>query len=112
MPLPPGITPELADILLDLIEAESAVEVSRFRGAQISTAPFTAADVALGAAIFRGAQRLKNGGAACISCHSSASLSGLGGAVLGLVLLDTVWRGRLRGVRRPLTQEQSSRGKA
>lgn len=182
MPPSPGMTAELARQLMDLIEAESALETSQFRGVQISNAPFTAADVARGAAIFRGEQSLKNGGAACIACHSAAGvgglgggllgpdlmrvyerlqgraglsawlaapgtatmravfekhplesteitslaayfekqsqmgtqgeaasqlnfvLYGLGGAVFGLVLLDTLWKGRLRGVRRPLTQ--------
>lgn len=188
MPMPPGITPELAGKLLDLIDAESALESSQFRGAQVSNAPFTPADVARGAAIFLGEQPLRNGGPACISCHSTAGLGGLsggqlgpdlmrvyerlqgrmgltawlqspgtvtmrtlfantpldpaevsalvayfekqardgapatasaplnfilyglGGAILGLVLMDTFWRGRMRGVRWLLTHEQSSRG--
>ncbi|MCG3148291.1 MAG: hypothetical protein PCFJNLEI_01734 [Verrucomicrobiae bacterium] len=190
MPPAPGISAERAGLLLDLIEAESALEVSQFRGVQVSSAPFTPVDVERGLALFRGTQPLKNGGPACISCHSAAGvgglgggklapdlmrvyerlqgraglsawlaapgtvtmravyekhpldekeihslvaffekqsmagtqrvaasqlnflLCGLGGAVLGLVLLDTIWRGRLRGVRRSLTQEQSSRGKS
>ncbi len=41
MPTPPGITAERADKLLDLIEAESLLEKSQFKGLQISTAPFT-----------------------------------------------------------------------
>ncbi len=188
MPTPPGITPERASSLLDLIETESALATSQFGGAQISNAPFTPADVARGAAIFHGELRLPNGGPPCMSCHSAAGvgglgggqlgpdlmrvyerlggraglsawlaapgtvtmravfenhplqpaeitglvayfekqsqvgmqragssqlnfmLFGLGGAVFGLVLLDALWSGRLRGVRRPLTQEQPSRG--
>jgi mono/diheme cytochrome c family protein len=190
MPTPPGITAERAGMLLDLIDAESALETSQFRGLQISNAPFTPADVARGAAVFRGTQPLKNGGPACVACHTAAGvgglgggrlgpdlmrvyerlqgraglsawlaapgtvtmravfekhpldpaeiaglvayfekqsqqgtqrvaasqlnflLYGLGGTVLGLVLLDTIWKGRLRGVRRTLTQEQSSRGES
>lgn len=188
MPPPPGITPDLAASLLDLIEDESVLEVSQFKGVQVSTAPFTTADVQRGAALFQGSQPLKNGGTACVSCHAAAGLGGLGGgnlgpdlmreyeklqgrqgtsawlaapatvtmralfeahplepeeihaltayfekqskqgtqrvaasrldfmlyglgaAVLGLVLMDTAWKGRLRGVRRPLVQEQTTRG--
>lgn len=188
MPPPPGITSEMAANLLDLIDAESALETSQFKGVQASTAPFTAADVQRGAAIFRGTQPLKNGGPSCMSCHAASGLGGLGGgelgpdlmreyeklqgrqgmtawlsapatvtmkalfeahplesdeihaltayfekqslqgtqrvaaskldfmlyglgaAVLGLVLMDAAWKGRLRGVRRPLVQEQTTRG--
>ncbi|MCH7907987.1 MAG: cytochrome c [Candidatus Hydrogenedentes bacterium] len=82
MPIPPGITPERADYLLDLIEAESALEESQFKGVQISNEPFTAADVARGLAIFKGSRKLKNGGPACYSCHSVSGLGGLGGGNL------------------------------
>ena len=188
MPPPPGISAERASMLLDLIEEESALETSHFQGAQISNAPFTPADIELGGDIFRGAQSLRNGGAACLACHSAAGAGGLGGGklgpdlmrvyerlqgrvglsawlaapatptmravfanhpleseeihalaayfekqslqgtqqatvgqlnfvlyglgatIFGLVVLDWVWKGRLRGVRRALVQEQSSRG--
>lgn len=39
-------------------------------------------------------------------------LLGLGGAVLMFVLIEYVWRGRLRGVRRPLVAKSSLRGNA
>lgn len=190
MPVPPGITQDLAGKLLDLIDAESALPTSQFRGLQISNAPFTPADIARGEAIFRGEQRLKNGGPACMSCHATTDIKGLGGgrlgpdltrvyerlqgraglsawlvspgtmtmralfekhslepgeitalaaffekqsqmgaqtaptsqlnfllyglggSVLGLTLLDRIWRGRLRGIRRPLTHQKTSRGMA
>ncbi len=83
MPTPPGITRERAENLLDLIEAESQLEESRFRGLQISTAPFTDEDRANGRNIFRGTQRLEAGGASCISCHSMHGLGALGGGRLG-----------------------------
>jgi cytochrome c2 len=188
MPPPPGISAERAGMLLDLIDAESKLETSHFKGVQISNAPFTPADVERGATIFRGAQPLKNGGPACMACHSAAGVGGLGGGklgpdlmrvyerlqgragisawlaapgtvtmravfekhplapdeihglvayfekqsqqgtqrasasqlnfmlyglgatVLGLLIMDMAWKGRLQGVRRPLVQEQSSRG--
>jgi len=185
-----GVGAERAGMLLDLIAAESKLPASHFKGLQLSSAPFTPADFARGETIFRGAQPLKNGGPACLSCHSLAELGGLGGgklgpdltrvyerlqgragmsawlaapgtvtmravfgkyplepteidglvayfqkesfagaqrtsasqlnfllfglgvAVLGLVLMDTIWHDRLRGVRRPMVQKQSSRGRS
>lgn len=82
MPSISGMTPERADYLLDLIELESALEESQFKGLQISNEPFTAADIARGLAIFSGSQALKNGGPACYSCHSVSGLGGLGGGRL------------------------------
>jgi mono/diheme cytochrome c family protein len=70
MPVLPGMTRERAERLLDLIEAESQLEESQFKGVQISTAPFTAADVRAGRAIFQGVRPLEAGGTACIACHS------------------------------------------
>ena len=78
----PGVTPELADALLDLIEIESGLEKSQFIGFQITDVPFTPEDVERGLAIFTGSQRLKNGGPACYSCHSISGLGGLGGGGL------------------------------
>jgi hypothetical protein len=40
------------------------------------------------------------------------SLLGLGGGALILVLLDVIWSGRFRAVRRPLVQNKQKRGKA
>ncbi|MCA9229992.1 MAG: c-type cytochrome [Planctomycetales bacterium] len=83
MPTPPGITKDRAEKLLDLIEAESLLEESQFRGMQISTAPFTDADRLSGRNIFLGVQRLQAGGTACISCHSMHDAPALGGGQLG-----------------------------
>lgn len=83
MPAPPGISAERAGLLLDLIEAESKLDQSQFRGMQVSNAPFTAGDVTQGAELFRGTQTLKNGGPACMACHSAAGVGGLGGGQLG-----------------------------
>lgn len=83
MPIPPGINAERAQKLLDLIEAESALEKSQFKGLQVSTAPYTDADRAAGRDIFLGVRRLQNGGTACIACHSLANTPALGGGRLG-----------------------------
>ncbi|MFB3815355.1 MAG: cytochrome c family protein [Terriglobales bacterium] len=78
-----GIDPTRAQALLDLIEAESKLPRSQFAGTQISDRPFTPADVAAGRALFTGAQRLKNGGTPCVSCHTVRGLGGLSGGRLG-----------------------------
>ncbi|MCC6699764.1 MAG: cytochrome c [Candidatus Hydrogenedentes bacterium] len=83
MPQVPGLTPEKVDFLLDLIEAESALEESQFKGIQVSMEPFTPADVAQGMAIFKGRQSLSNGGPACMACHSVPGIGGLGGGNVG-----------------------------
>jgi mono/diheme cytochrome c family protein len=78
-----GMTRARAEKLLDLIEAESQLEESQFKGLQISTEPFTEADRQRGRDIFRGMQPLTAGGTACISCHSMHDLKALGGGRLG-----------------------------
>jgi len=83
MPAVPGMTIDRAMILLDLIEAESVLDKSQFSGIQISDRPFTAADVATGHDLFLGIQRLTNGGAPCVSCHSVNGLGVLAGGKLG-----------------------------
>ena len=83
MPTPPGITKDRAEKLLDLIEAESLLEKSQFKGMKISTAPFTDVDRAKGRDIFLGPHRMKAGGTACISCHSMYDTPALGGGRLG-----------------------------
>jgi len=79
----PGMTIERANILLDLIEAESLLEKSQFVGLQLSDRPFTELDVAQGRAMFLGLQPLANGGAPCVACHSVNDLGLLGGGKLG-----------------------------
>ena len=86
MPNVAGMSKARAERLMDLIIAESKLEKSQFKGVQIPTRPFTAADVESGRDIFTGRQRLENGGAACISCHTVGGLGGLGGGRLGVDL--------------------------
>ena len=78
MPVLPGMTRERCENLLDLIDAESKLEESQFKGLQISNKPFTDADRKLGREIFLGKQRLRAGGAACISCHSMHDIADAG----------------------------------
>jgi mono/diheme cytochrome c family protein len=79
----PGMTNDRAMNLLDLIEAESALEKSLFAGIQISDRPFTAADVATGRQVFLGTDRLAKRGPACVSCHSVNGIGVLAGGKLG-----------------------------
>ncbi len=78
-----GLDAARAQGLLDMIEAESKLPRSQFAGMQVSSRPFTAADVATGRVLFTGAQRLKNGGPPCISCHTFRAVGGLSGGRLG-----------------------------
>ena len=82
MPTVVGMNAEQAGFLLDLIEAESALEESQFKGVQISNEPFTQKDIDTGFDIFTGRQQLKNGGPACFSCHNIPGVGMLGGGSL------------------------------
>ncbi len=66
----PGLTEDLAHSLLDLIESESELEVSKFVGVQVATGALAEVDIIEGAQLFTGSKLLKNGGPSCISCHS------------------------------------------
>ena len=81
-----GLTRDRAGLLLDLIEAESALEKSQFEGVKFSDRPFTAQDVETGMRIFKGLEPLANGGPPCISCHTVRGLGLLGGGRLGVDL--------------------------
>ena len=82
----PGITRPLAVALLDLIDAESKLVKSQFEGIKISDRALLPEDIEEGRAYFMGSKPLKNGGPACIGCHTVNSLTGLGGGRLGLNL--------------------------
>lgn len=83
MPTIPGVTPDRAKALLSLIEEHSSLARSPFGGQGITDRPFVAADVELGTQLFLGARPFVNGGPACASCHTLATLGGLGGGRLG-----------------------------
>jgi mono/diheme cytochrome c family protein len=95
MPKIPTLTRERAEKVLALIEAESQLERSQFAGTAVSDRPLTAADVELGARLFRGTQPFTRGAPACIACHSTREIGGLGGGLLGPDL-TTAWS-RLEG---------------
>lgn len=100
MPPVPGLSRDRANQLLDLIEAESALEKSQFEGVKFSDRPFTQSDVELGHALFTGIKRLENGGPPCISCHTVRGLALLGGGRLGVDLTKVSER---IGGRKPLS---------
>lgn len=83
MPTISGMTPEQAAALLDLIQRESKLPESQFKGLQITDRPFTQTEIELGRQFFVGDRRLANGTPPCISCHTMKGLGGLSGGRLG-----------------------------
>jgi mono/diheme cytochrome c family protein len=83
MPKNPGVTPELAKALLDMIEMESKVPKSSLAAASISERPFTPDDVLIGTQLFLGTKTLSQAGPPCIFCHTLGSIGGFGGGRLG-----------------------------
>jgi cytochrome c2 len=76
----PGITRDLAEALLDFIDAESKLDSSQFKGTPKALAPFSDTIAQAGLRLFTGDTRLTNSGPPCMSCHSiNADGSGLGG---------------------------------
>jgi mono/diheme cytochrome c family protein len=92
MPTMPTLTRDRAGKLLDLIEAESKLEKSQFAGTIVSDRPLTRSDVELGRRLFLGAQRFARGAPACITCHSTREIGGLGGGLLGPDLTEAYSR--------------------
>ncbi len=82
MPSIPTLTRARAEQLLQLIEKESALATSAFKGTQVVSRPGTPADLEMGRKLFTGEQALANGGPSCISCHAVQGLGGLGGGSL------------------------------
>ena len=71
-----------------LASSDVAGLVTYLSGSTAAPAPQTASpvglgDVAAGKALFTGTIRSKNGGAACIACHSVTGIDGLGGGTMG-----------------------------
>jgi len=83
MPTVLGMSPDLANALLDYIEGGIAAAKPQAAGAALSDRPFTADDVSLGQQLFLGERSFENGGPACVSCHTLGTISGLGGGRLG-----------------------------
>lgn len=93
MPKIPGLDAAMAASLLDLIDAESLLEESQFKGSAVSSEPFTARDVQRGWALFTGSEKFKNGATMCMSCHRMSGVGGLGGGNLGPDLTRVYERG-------------------
>jgi len=84
MPPVPGMTPQMAESLLNFIAEESGEASGAAPAAEAQAPPFTPEQVAEGKALFLGGQQLQDGGPACISCHAVKSVGGaLGGGQLG-----------------------------
>jgi len=83
MPNVAGMTPDMANALLDLIEGAPSPAKSELTGVAIDDRPFTPNDIVIGEQIFLGERQLTNGGPACVSCHTLGPMSGLGGGRLG-----------------------------
>lgn len=83
MPPVVGMTLARAEALISLIEAESALPESEFKGLDIGDEPFSDRDIERGRLFFRGDLRFANSGPSCISCHTAGSIGGLGGGWLG-----------------------------
>jgi mono/diheme cytochrome c family protein len=83
MPKMPGVTPEMAKALLDMIEVESKLPKSSLAGVAVSEQPFTPGDIFTGTEIFLGKRRLSQAGPPCVSCHTLGSIGSFGGGRLG-----------------------------
>ena len=83
MPALPGLSGEMVDALISLIEAESKLEKSQFVGVQISDRPFTPQDIERGRALMRGDVAQARGGPPCLSCHTVRGVGALGGGRRG-----------------------------
>lgn len=86
MPAVPGLTKERVEALLVYIESQSrdvGAQASPPRETTAEKISFSTEDVNNGMNIFLGAKQLKNGGAACISCHATSSIKTPGGGNLG-----------------------------
>jgi mono/diheme cytochrome c family protein len=88
-----GLTPELAEALLQLIEQRSGVAAAPARPER----PVTATDVELGRAIFMGRTKLTASGAPCIACHAAGDVRPPVAGRLGADLAQV--HDRLRGRR-------------
>ncbi|HET7214644.1 MAG TPA: c-type cytochrome [Terriglobia bacterium] len=84
MPAVPGMTPQMAESLLNFIAAKSGETSGAKPAAEAQAPPFTPEQAAEGTALFVGNQRLQADGPSCISCHAVKSAGGaLDGGQLG-----------------------------
>jgi ubiquinol-cytochrome c reductase cytochrome c subunit len=91
LPMPNfGLSQDIAKDILAYIAAESTstptTESTADAASIVKPTPVISAvtaDPAIGKALFIGKQSFENGGPACISCHSTTDVGGLGGGTLG-----------------------------
>jgi mono/diheme cytochrome c family protein len=84
MPTAPGMTPQMAESLLNFIAAESKKTSEATPAPPAQPVSFTAEQVAEGRGLYLGRERLQAGGPSCVSCHAVKSAGGaLGGGQLG-----------------------------
>lgn len=86
MPAFPGLTKERVEALLVYIESRSqdvGAQASLPRETTAEKISFSTDDVNKGMNMFLGVKQLKNGGAACFSCHATSSIKTPGGGNLG-----------------------------
>jgi len=88
-----GLDDATVDSLIDYIERCSTEDCSGEGGGGLRPASeATADDVEAGRALFTGATVLENGGPACISCHQTQDVAGLGGGTLAVDLTQVYAR--------------------
>jgi mono/diheme cytochrome c family protein len=124
-----GLDDATVDGLIDYIERCSTEDCAAEGGGLRAVSESTANDVAAGRALFLGDTALSNGGPACISCHRTQDVDGLGGGTLAKDLTQAFARlgeggmdGALTGTpfplmntiypERPLTEDEAFRLKA
>lgn len=88
----PGMTPKLAEQLLDLINAESKLDTSQFAGKLVVLDPFSEEDATRGSELFAGKIGLSNSGPACVTCHTVNLVGSSIGGRLGPDLTDAFER--------------------
>lgn len=93
MPPPEGMTKDLAEALLELIDERSATAAEP--AAPAAAAPFTTDEIGHGADLFAGRRRFSSSKPACVYCHDTGSLPPPGGGRLGPDLTQV--RARLGG---------------
>ncbi len=83
MPTVPGLTPAMAEALLNYIDAQGGATPPQAAAPSVAERPFTPEDLAAGTELFQGTRALNQGGPACISCHTLGTMTGLAGGRLG-----------------------------
>ncbi len=81
MPRVPGMDRPRAESLLDLIENESRLEESHFRGLEVSDRPLLPAEIQAGSELFHGRRAFSSGGPPCLTCHAVTGASIFGGGI-------------------------------